>query len=154
MGAMVVLAALLGDNTNYWLGRRLGPAVFTKENSKLLNKKHLLKAQHFYDKYGSKTIILARFVPIVRTFAPFVAGIGRMNYFRFLLFSIIGATAWVSICLIAGYFLGSRDWVQKHFEIVVLAVIVVSLVPILVEYLKHRGAIRRRGFAVVEAVKQ
>src|SRR4029077_13739581 len=103
-------AALAGDNVNYWLRRRLGPAVFKREDSKLLNKKHLTKAQEFYEKYGSKTIILARFVPIVRTFAPFVAGIGKMNYGRFLLFSVIGAAAWVSICVGAGYMLGSLEF--------------------------------------------
>src|SRR3954454_7307771 len=126
---LLVCAALVGDNVNYWLGRRLGPAVFRREDSRLLNKKHLVKAQSFYEKYGSKTIILARFVPIVRTFAPFVAGIGRMNYGRFLAFSVVGAVLWVSICLAAGYFLGSRPFFKKHFELVILAIIVISLVP-------------------------
>src|SRR5581483_6760104 len=85
VGPLLIAAALIGDNVNYWLGRKLGPAVFTRENSRLLNKHHLINAQNFYEKYGSKTIILARFVPIIRTFAPFVAGIGKMNYARFLL---------------------------------------------------------------------
>src|SRR5262245_47799389 len=101
----LIIAALLGDNVNYWLGRRLGPAVFKREDSKLLNRKHLLHAQAFYEQHGSKTVILARFVPIIRTFAPFVAGIGQMNYVRFLTFSVIGALLWVSICLTGGYFL-------------------------------------------------
>src|SRR5438093_6290370 len=91
---LLVAAALVGDNVNYWLGRRLGPAVFKREDSRLLNKKHLNRAHEFYVKYGPKTVILARFVPIVRTFAPFVAGIGRMHYGRFLLFSVIGAILW------------------------------------------------------------
>ncbi len=92
-GILLIIAALTGDNVNYWLGRKLGPAVFRKENSKLFTKKHLLEAQSFYEKYGGKTIILARFVPIVRTFAPFVAGIGKMDYARFLIFSVIGASS-------------------------------------------------------------
>jgi membrane-associated protein len=140
IGPLLICAALTGDNVNYWLGRRLGPAVFKKEDSRLLNKKHLLRAQEFYEKYGSKTIILARFVPIVRTFAPFVAGIGRMNYARFLIFSVIGATAWVSVCLIAGFYLGSRPFFKQHFELVIVAIVLISLIPIAVEYLKARRA--------------
>ena len=135
---LLVCAALCGDNVNYWLGRRLGPAVFRREDSRLLNKKHLTQAQEFYDKYGSKTIILARFVPIVRTFAPFVAGVGRMNYARFLIFSLIGAVAWVSICITAGYYLGSREFFKKHFEIVILVIVLVSLVPMGVEIYRAR----------------
>jgi membrane-associated protein len=134
----LVCAALCGDNVNYWLGRRLGPAVFTREDSRLLNKKHLLHAQTFYEKYGSKTVILARFVPIVRTFAPFVAGIGRMNYARFLLFSLIGAVAWVSICLSGGYYLGSKPFFKKHFELVIVAIVLISILPIGIEFLNAR----------------
>ncbi len=151
VGPLLVCAALLGDNLNYWLGRRVGPAVFKREDSRLLNKKHLARAQAFYEKYGSKTIILARFVPIVRTFAPFVAGIGKMNYARFLIFSVIGAIAWVSICLTAGFFLGSRPLFKQHFELVILAIVAISVIPIGVEFLKARGAARDRmpgGFEV------
>jgi membrane-associated protein len=145
---MLVAAALVGDNVNYWLGRRLGPAVFRREDSKLLNRKHLLAAQKFYDRHGSKTIILARFVPIIRTFAPFVAGIGRMNYVRFLVFSIIGATLWVSVCVGAGWSLGSRPFFKKHFEIVMLAIVFVSVVPAIVHFLRAR---RQRGFDAIVA---
>ena len=144
VGPLLVCAALLGDNVNYWLGRRLGPAVFKREDSKLLNKKHLLHAQTFYEKYGSKTVILARFVPIVRTFAPFVAGIGKMNYARFLLFSVIGAAAWVSICISAGYFLGSRPFFKQHFELVIVAIVLISVIPVIVELIKARAAGKRR----------
>src|SRR4051812_18141666 len=144
MGALLLLAALLGDNTNYWLGRRLGPAVFHRDDSRLLNKKHLVKAQSFYEKYGAKTIILARFVPIVRTFAPFVAGVGRMDYPKFLLFSVAGGVAWVSICVGAGIAFGGREFVQKHFELVVLAIIVISVIPMAVEVLRARS--HRQGF--------
>jgi membrane-associated protein len=138
MGVLVVVAALLGDNTNYWLGRRLGPAVFRKEDSRLLNKKHLMKAQAFYEKYGAKTIILARFVPIVRTFAPFVAGVGRMSYPKFLMFSVVGALAWVGICLSAGAAFGQIPWVKQRFELVVVAIVLISVVPIGVEVLRAR----------------
>ena len=140
---LIVLAALLGDNVNYWLGRRLGPAVFRKEDSRLLNKKHLLRAQEFYEQYGSKTVILARFVPIVRTFAPFVAGIGRMNYFRFLVFSLIGALAWVTICVSAGYYFGRTEFVRQHFEVVIVAIVVISVLPMAVEYLNARRRAKR-----------
>src|SRR6266542_566488 len=102
MCVLLVVAALIGDNTNYWIGYRLGPRVFGFERSRFFNHEHLLRAQKFYETYGSKTIILARFVPIVRTFAPFVAGIGRMSYPRFLSFIVIGALLWISICVAAG----------------------------------------------------
>jgi membrane-associated protein len=140
---LIVLAALLGDNVNYWLGRRLGPAVFKRESSRLLNKKHLVRAHEFYEKYGSKMVILARFVPIVRTFAPFVAGIGRMNYLRFLVFSLIGAVAWVSICVSAGYYFGQFEFVKKRFEVVIVAIVVISVLPMVVEYLNARRRAKR-----------
>jgi membrane-associated protein len=146
---LLVCAALCGDNVNYWLGRRLGPAVFKREDSRLLNKKHLTEAQAFYEKYGSKTVILARFVPIVRTFAPFVAGIGRMNYARFLIFSLIGAVAWVSICLSGGLYLGSKPFFKKHFELVIVAIVLISVVPIGVEWLRARR--RTRVEPVIQA---
>jgi membrane-associated protein len=140
---LLIAAALCGDNVNYWLGRRLGPAVFKREDSRLLNKKHLNQAHEFYEKYGSKTVILARFVPIVRTFAPFVAGIGRMHYGRFLLFSVIGAVLWVSICLSGGYYLGSRPFFKKHFELVIVAIVLISLLPMVIEFLRARRKIGR-----------
>lgn len=136
---LIFLAAIVGDNCNYWLGRRLGPAVFNSESSKLLNKKHLNKAHAFYENYGGKTIIMARFVPIIRTFAPFVAGVARMNYGRFLLYSITGGLAWVNLCVIAGWLLGGLPFFKKHFELVVLAIIVVSLIPVAVELIRAKG---------------
>jgi membrane-associated protein len=136
---------------NYWIGFKLGPAVFTKEDSKLLNKKHLLKAQEFYEKYGGKTIILARFVPIVRTFAPFVAGIGRMNYFRFAMYNVIGGIAWVLLCVAAGYFFGRFEFVQKHFELVILMIIFISLVPMAWELWMARRAAARGGDPLLAA---
>ena len=148
---LLIIAALIGDNVNYWLGRRLGPAVFKRDDSRLLNKKHLLHAQAFYEQHGSKTVILARFVPIIRTFAPFVAGIGRMNYARFLTFSVIGAIFWVLICLTGGYFLGGLPFFKKHFELVVLAIVVISVLPAIIHIMRARGATKRGGDAMVEA---
>ena len=132
--ALLVAAALLGDNVNFCLGSWLGPRVFQYEKSWLFNKKHLLKAQAFYDKYGAKTIILARFVPIVRTFAPFVAGVGKMPYRKFLAYSVGGAVGWVTLCLTAGYFLGGVALVKNNFEIAMVAIVAVSLLPMAVEF--------------------
>jgi membrane-associated protein len=148
---LLILAAVVGDAVNYWIGYRLGPAVFNKEDSKLLNKKHLLKAQEFYEKYGGKTIILARFVPIVRTFAPFVAGIGKMNYFRFALFNVIGGVAWVLICVTAGYYFGGFAFVQKHFELVIVAIIVISVLPMAWELWQAKRAAKKGGDAMLAA---
>ncbi len=131
---LLLVAAVLGDAVNYGIGYRLGPKVFKYERSWLLNKKHLLRAQEFYEKYGSKTIILARFVPIVRTFAPFVAGIGKMRYPRFFAYNVVGGVAWVVLCMTAGYFFGEIEWVKKNFEVIVLAIIVISVLPMVVEF--------------------
>jgi membrane-associated protein len=131
---LLIAAAVLGDTVNYTIGYHVGPKVFRSERSRFFNKKHLLRAQAFYEKYGSKTLILARFVPIVRTFAPFVAGIGRMPFRRFILLSITGGTAWVLICVLAGYFFGGFEIVQRNFELVLVAVVAISLTPMAVEF--------------------
>src|SRR5258706_5715888 len=148
---VIFAAVLLGDNTNYWIGRRLGKAVFTRENSRLLNKKHLVRAQTFYEAYGAKTIILARFVPIVRTFAPFVAGIGRMHYARFLAFSVLGAVFWIAVCITAGYKLAKIEFISKHFDLVVVAIVIISVLPMVFEYVKHRREAKRQVTAPVES---
>ena len=174
---LLIIAAILGDAVNYWIGYKLGPAVFRNEDedtwpqeggpaagvgyetakkkrswkSRLLNKKHLLRAQEFYEKYGGKTIILARFVPIVRTFAPFVAGVGKMNFFRFWLFNIVGAILWVVICVGAGYFLGSIPFVKKNFEAVIVLIIIVSVLPMLYEFWQARRAEKRGKSGLLEA---
>jgi membrane-associated protein len=144
---LLIIAAILGDAVNYWVGYKLGPAVFKREDSKLLNKAHLLRAQEFYEKYGGKTIILARFVPIVRTFAPFVAGVGKMNFFRFWLFNIVGAIAWVLICVLAGVYFGRFEFVQKRFEVVILAIIVISVLPMVVEFIRAKQAAKNNKVA-------
>lgn len=142
-GGIIIAAAFCGDNVNYWVGRTLGPRVFRFEDSVFFHRKHLERTEQFYNKYGSRAVIMARFVPIVRTFAPFVAGIGKMPYPRYILFSCIGSLLWVSICLGAGYLFGNIPWVKKHFELVVLGVIAVSLLPIVIEVVKHKLASRQ-----------
>src|SRR5688572_3412395 len=130
---LLFVAAVLGDAVNYALGHFTGPAVFTREKSLLLNKDHLLKAQGFYERYGGKTIIIARFIPIVRTFAPFVAGIGKMNYGRFLSFNVIGALAWVLLFIPVGYVFANQPIVKKNFHYVILGIIFLSVLPAAVE---------------------
>jgi membrane-associated protein len=147
---LLLVAAILGDAVNYAIGAYLGPRAFKFDNSWLLNKKHLLRAQEFYERYGSKTIILARFVPIVRTFAPFVAGIGVMRYGKFLAYNVVGAVAWVAICLYAGFFFGQVDWVKRNFELVVVAVILISVLPMAVEMIL--SWLRTRSPGKLEAV--
>lgn len=134
----LVIAAILGDAVNYAVGRFIGPKVFQREDSFWLNKKHLLRAQAFYEKHGGKTIILARFMPIVRTFAPFVAGIGKMNYGRFAMYNVTGGMVWVFSFLLAGYFFGNIPAVKTNFHIVILAIIVISVLPIVFEFIKAR----------------
>jgi membrane-associated protein len=131
-------AAVLGDSVNYFLGRKIGAAVFRSEHSRLFHKKHLERTQAFYIKYGGKTIILARFIPIIRTFAPFVAGMGRMDYRRFWLYNVVGGVAWVLICVLAGYTFGGYEFVQKNFELVLLAIVAISVMPAAVELLRAR----------------
>jgi len=136
MFAILSVAAVLGDTVNYWIGHYLGPKVFKWEKSRFFNPQHLKRTHGFYEKYGAKTIILARFVPIVRTFAPFVAGVGAMTYPKFFLYNVVGGLAWVAVCLSAGYWFGNIPWVASHFEMVVIGIIVVSLLPILYELWK------------------
>jgi len=145
LGPVIVLliaAGILGDATNYAVGRYLGPKVFSREDSIWLNKKHLLKAQRFYEKYGGKTIIFARFVPIVRTFAPFVAGIGRMQYRRFASFNVVGAVLWVVGFTVAGHFFGGQPWVKRNFQYVILAIIILSVLPPIIEIILERRRAR------------
>jgi membrane-associated protein len=132
-------ASFLGDNTNYWIGRYVGPRMFRRQDSRLLNPGHLARTQQFYDRYGAKTIFLARFVPIIRTFAPFVAGIGRMRYGTFLFYSFSGSIAWVGSLAYAGYYFGNVAWVKQNLSWVILAIIVLSISPGVVEYLRHRS---------------
>ncbi len=147
--ALLIAAAVVGDAVNYAIGYRLGPKVFASEGSKLLNRKHLDEAQRFYDRHGGKTIILARFVPIVRTFAPFVAGVGRMHYPRFAAYNIAGGVAWVLIFLLAGWGFGGIKAVQRNFQLVILAIIVISVLPAAFEVARGRLAARRGRSALL-----
>ena len=136
--AALAAASFLGDNTNYWIGRYVGPRVFKREGSRFLNPAHLERTQRFYDRYGAKTVFLARFVPIVRTFAPFVAGIGRMRYSRFVFYSFSGSIAWVGSLSYAGYYFGNVPWVKQNLTLVIAIIILLSIMPGIVEYLRHR----------------
>ncbi len=135
---LLVVAAILGDAVNYAIGYFVGPRVFSSEKSRLLNKKHLMRAHEFYEKYGALTIIVARFMPIVRTFAPFVAGIGRMSYPKFAAYNVIGGVAWVLMFLLAGWKFGSLPSVQRNFHLVIGAIIVISVLPPIIEALRLR----------------
>jgi membrane-associated protein len=148
--ALLTIAAVLGDAVNYAIGYRVGPRVFVSETSRLFNKQHLLRAQAFYEKYGNKTIILARFVPIVRTFAPFVAGIGKMRYRQFFIYNVVGGLAWVAICTLSGSIFGQLPWVREHFESVAVMIVLISVVPMAVELYLER---RRRTAAPAATVR-
>src|SRR5512134_3675530 len=140
---LLTVAAVLGDTVNYAIGHYLGPKVFHYPKSRFFNPDHLRKTHDFYEKYGGKTIIIARFVPIVRTFAPFVAGIGAMTYLRFLAYNVIGGLLWVAICLFSGYFFGNLPFVRSNFSVVILVIILISVLPAVVEYLRHLAEKRR-----------
>jgi len=134
---LLVAAAILGDTINYWIGHYIGPRAFSG-NIRFLKVEYLDRTPQFYEKHGGKTIILARFVPIVRTFAPFIAGIGAMSYGRFFTYNVVGAVLWVSIFLFGGYFFGTLPFVQENFTLVVLAIILISVLPAVYEVLKER----------------
>ena len=136
---LLTLAAFLGNITNYWIGSKVGPGVFKKEKSRFFNKEYLDKTHRFYEKYGSLTIIVARFMPFIRTFAPFVAGIGRMTYTRFLVYSLAGSILWVSLFLFGGYFFGNIPVIKNNFSLVIVAIILISVGPAAVGLLKKKG---------------
>ena len=135
---LLTAAAVLGDGAGYLLGRKAGPLVFSRPNSRWFKQEHLQKTREFYEKHGGKTIIYARFVPIIRTFAPFVAGVGNMSYRRFLSFNIFGGIGWVVLMTMLGYYLGGWEIVRKNFEKVVLGIILISVMPIVFEYFKSK----------------
>ncbi len=137
MALLLFIAAVLGDTVNYWIGAKIGPAVFKREDSIWLRKKHLERAHEFFERYGGRAIILARFVPIVRTFVPFVAGVGQMTYARFLAYNVIGGFAWIYFFTYAGYLFGNQPFVQKNFKLVILAIIILSVVPMVVEFIRE-----------------
>ncbi|NMB54084.1 MAG: DedA family protein [Leptolinea sp.] len=135
--ALLATAAVLGDTANYWIGHAIGPRVFTGD-IRFLKKEYLDKTQAFYEKYGGKTIFLARFIPIIRTFAPFVAGVGKMRYGYFISYNIIGGIVWTALCIFGGYFFGNLPFVKDNFSIVIMAIIVISVMPAVFEYIKGK----------------
>jgi membrane-associated protein len=136
----LMAAAIVGDTLNYHLGKAVGPRVMKSESSFLFNKKHLAKTHEFFAKYGPKTVVLARFVPIVRTFAPFVAGAGAMNYRTFIVYNVVGAVAWVTLMLGSGYLLGQIPFVKERFEVIVVGIVFLSVLPIAVEWWRARSS--------------
>ncbi|MBP0132713.1 MAG: DedA family protein [Nitrosospira sp.] len=132
------IAAILGDTLNYWIGKKIGPKVFSSKESRFFKREYLDKTHAFYLKYGAKTIVIARFIPIIRTFAPFVAGVGEMPYRTFIFYNIIGAVIWVGSFVYAGFYFGQLPFVQTNFKLIILAIIVLSIMPPVIEYLKHR----------------
>jgi membrane-associated protein len=138
LGVLLFVAAVAGDAVNYAIGYRVGPQVFSREQSRLFKREHLLHTQRFYGKYGGKTIVLARFIPIVRTFAPFVAGIASMRYPRFAFYNVAGGAAWILVFLLGGYYFGNVPIVKRNFHFVIVAIIVISCLPPVLEYLRAR----------------
>lgn len=136
---LLMVAAVLGDSVNYSIGTLLGPKLHAKGKLPFIKKEHLDKTHDFYERYGAKTLVIARFVPIVRTFAPFVAGVGSMKYSKFMTFNVVGAVSWALVCVFAGYALGNIPIVQKRFELVILLIIFVSILPGIIGYMRERG---------------
>jgi membrane-associated protein len=132
------IAAVLGDTVNYWVGSYMGPKVFHKEKVRFLNREYLDRTHRFYEKHGGKTIIIARFMPIIRTFAPFVAGIGKMTYFRFISYNIVGGIVWIAVFVFGGYYFGNIPMVKRNFTLVILAIIFLSILPGIIGFVRHR----------------
>jgi len=134
---LLLFAAFAGDTVNYWIGHRIGPKIFEKE-SRFIKKEYLERTKSFYEKHGGKTIILARFIPIIRTFAPFIAGVGVMKYSKFLIYNVIGGFLWVSIFIFLGYFFGNIPIVKENFEITIIIIVIISVIPVITEFLKSK----------------
>lgn len=136
---LLSIAAVAGNTVNYAIGQFVGPKVFHKENVRFFNKEYLDRTHNFYEKHGGKTIVIARFIPIIRTFAPFVAGIGKMAYTRFTLYNVLGSIAWVTIFIVGGYYFGNLPVVKRNFTLVIFAIIIISVLPIVIEYFRQRS---------------
>jgi membrane-associated protein len=134
---LLIAAAFLGDTVNYWIGHYFGPRVFHQERSRFLNREYLERTHRFYEKHGGKTIVIARFIPIIRTFAPFVAGIGRMAYSRFMLYNLGGGVLWVLLFVLGGYYFGNLPFIRKNFSLVIIALIIIPGIPAAVEFGRH-----------------
>jgi membrane-associated protein len=140
---LLTIAAIAGDTLNYWIGSWLGPKIFHKEEVRFLNREYLDRTHRFYEKHGGKTIIIARFMPIIRTFAPFVAGIGKMTYFRFISYNVVGGVVWIAAFVFGGYFFGNIPLVKKNFTLMILAIIFLSILPGIIEFVRHRSRKRK-----------
>jgi len=145
---VIAIAAVAGDTANYWIGKKIGHKVFN-ENIRFLKREYLERTHKFYEKHGGKTIIIARFVPIVRTFAPFVAGLGEMNYLKFITYNIVGGVAWSAIFLYTGYFFSDNEFIKNNFSIVAIAIVLISVVPIIIEFIKRRIS-KKNNLVVIE----
>jgi len=139
---LLCIAAILGDTVNYWVGHYIGPKVFHKE-TKFIKKEYLVRTHNFYEKHGGITIIIARFVPIIRTFAPFVAGVGAMTYSKFILYNVTGGIIWVAMFVFGGYYFGNIPVVKNNFSIVIVVIILISVLPGVIEYLRHKAKNKR-----------
>lgn len=135
---LLTIAAVAGDTLNYWIGSYMGPKIFHKEKVRFLNREYLDRTHRFYEKHGGKTIIIARFMPIIRTFAPFVAGIGKMTYLHFIGYNVVGGIIWIASFIFGGYFFGNIPIVKRNFTLVILAIIILSIMPGIIEFLRHR----------------
>lgn len=138
IGSVIIAGAILGNMLNYQIGRWVGPRIFERETGRFLNQKYLLRTHAFFEKHGGKTIVIARFMPIIRTFAPFVAGIGQMEYSRFMIYNIIGSVSWVLVCLLAGYSFGNIPVVENNFTLIIVGIVFVSLIPAIVISLRQK----------------
>ncbi len=136
---LLAIAAVAGDTVNYWIGNWVGPKIFQQEKVPFLKKEYLTRTHEFYERHGGKTIIIARFIPIIRTFAPFVAGIGQMTYFRFISYNVIGGMAWIAVFVYGGYFFGNLPVVKRNFTLVILVIILISVMPGVIEFFHQRG---------------
>lgn len=146
-------AAILGDTINYWIGNYIGPKVFHMQNSRFFKKEYLDRTHEFYEKYGPITIVIGRFVPIIRTFAPFLAGVGSMTYPRFLTYNVLGGVLWISSFTLGGYFFGNLPFVKKNFTLVIVAIIVISVMPTVIEYVRQRRHAKANQTSFAASVK-
>ena len=147
---VLALAAIIGDTVNYWIGNFIGPRIFRQKNARFFKKEYLERTHDFYERHGGKTIVLARFIPVIRTFAPFVAGIGKMRYRKFLAYNVIGGIAWVSLFLLAGFYFGTLQVVKDNLSIVIIAIILISLIPAVTELIHQKRKERKKAVKVAK----